>query len=67
MARVATRIGAVARRTLIPLALRGLPYRLISTARAQRNTLLVCGLGGMIAPFIGIKLIDLVLVSLGIN
>jgi K+-transporting ATPase ATPase B chain len=53
--------------TLLPLALRGLPYRLISTARAQRNTLLVCGLGGLIAPFIGIRLIDLVLVSLGIN
>ncbi|MCP4363304.1 MAG: potassium-transporting ATPase subunit KdpB [Chloroflexi bacterium] len=51
---------------LVPLAMRGLPYRLISTTQAQRNLLLVFGLGGVMAPFIGIKIIDLVLVGLGL-
>ena len=49
---------------LIPLALRGVPYRPMSAARLLRNNLLIYGLGGLIAPFIGIKLIDLLLVSL---
>lgn len=46
---------------LIPLALRGVPYRPLSAAELLRNNLLIYGLGGLIAPFIGIKGIDLVL------
>ena len=49
---------------LIPLALRGVPYRPMSAARLLRTNLLIYGLGGLIAPFIGIKLIDLILVAL---
>jgi K+-transporting ATPase ATPase B chain len=49
---------------LIPLALRGVPYRAIGAARLLRNNLLIYGLGGLITPFIGIKLIDLLLVFL---
>lgn len=48
---------------LVPLALRGVKYRAVSAARALSRNLLIYGLGGVIAPFIGIKLIDL-LVSL---
>jgi K+-transporting ATPase ATPase B chain len=46
---------------LIPLALRGVAYRPVGAAALLRRNLLVYGLGGIIAPFIGIKLIDLVL------
>ncbi len=49
---------------LIPLALRGVPYRPVGAARLFRNNLLVYGLGGLIVPFIGIKLIDMILVAL---
>jgi len=49
---------------LIPLALRGVPYRPVSAAQLLRDNLLIYGLGGLIAPFIGIKLIDLLLVAL---
>jgi len=45
---------------LIPLALRGVKYRPASASQILRRNLLVYGLGGVIAPFIGIKLIDLV-------
>jgi len=44
---------------LIPLALRGVAYRPIGAAKVLRRNLLIYGLGGIIAPFIGIKLIDL--------
>jgi potassium-transporting ATPase ATP-binding subunit len=49
---------------LIPLALRGVPYRPIGAARLLTNNLLIYGLGGLIVPFIGIKIIDLILVAL---
>jgi K+-transporting ATPase ATPase B chain len=49
---------------LIPLALRGVKYRPIGAAALLRFNLLVYGLGGVIAPFIGIKIIDLALVAL---
>ena len=49
---------------LIPLALRGVPYRALGAARILRDNLLIYGVGGLIAPFIGIKLIDLLLVAL---
>jgi K+-transporting ATPase ATPase B chain len=49
---------------LIPLALRGVKYRPIGAAALLRFNLLVYGLGGVIAPFVGIKIIDLILVTL---
>ena len=49
---------------LIPLALRGVPYRPVGAAQLLRDNLLVYGVGGLVAPFIGIKLIDLLLVAL---
>ncbi len=49
---------------LIPLALRGVPYRPVGAARLLRDNLLIYGVGGLIAPFIGIKLIDMLLVVL---
>jgi len=49
---------------LIPLALRGVPYRAVGAAQLLRDNLLIYGGGGLIAPFIGIKLIDMVLVAL---
>jgi K+-transporting ATPase ATPase B chain len=51
---------------LIPLALRGVRYRAVGAGRLLRDNLLIYGLGGIIAPFIGIKLIDLILVGLGL-
>jgi potassium-transporting ATPase ATP-binding subunit len=44
---------------LVPLALRGVPYRTLGAAALLRRNLLVYGLGGIVAPFIGIKAIDL--------
>lgn len=49
---------------LIPLALRGIKYRPIGAALLLRRHLLVYGLGGLIVPFVGIKLIDMLLVVL---
>lgn len=51
---------------LIPLALRGVKYRPVPAARLLRDNLLIYGLGGLIIPFIGIKIIDLVLTVLGL-
>jgi K+-transporting ATPase ATPase B chain len=45
---------------LIPLALRGVRYRPASAVRLLRRNLLVYGVGGLVAPFLGIKLLDLV-------
>ena len=49
---------------LIPVALKGVRYRPIGADALLRRNLLVWGLGGVIAPFIGIKLIDVVMVAL---
>jgi K+-transporting ATPase ATPase B chain len=49
---------------LIPLALRGIKYQPIGAARLLSRHLLVYGLGGIVVPFVGIKLIDLLLVAL---
>ena len=49
---------------LIPLALRGVKYRPLGAAANLRRNLLIYGVGGIIAPFLGIKLIDLILVAL---
>jgi K+-transporting ATPase ATPase B chain len=51
---------------LIPLALRGVTYRPIGAAQLLQRNLLIYGVGGLIAPFIGIKLIDLILTALGL-
>lgn len=46
---------------LVPLALRGVKYRAVSANQALARNLAIYGLGGLIAPFIGIKLIDLII------
>jgi K+-transporting ATPase ATPase B chain len=46
---------------LIPLALRGVAYKPIGASALLRRNLLIYGLGGIIVPFIGIKLIDMLL------
>jgi K+-transporting ATPase ATPase B chain len=51
---------------LIPLALKGVKYRALGAAVLLRRNLLVYGLGGIVVPFIGIKLIDLVLTFTGL-
>jgi K+-transporting ATPase ATPase B chain len=52
---------------LIPLALRGVRYRPLGAAALLRRSLLVYGVGGIIAPFAGIKIIDLGLAALGLT
>ena len=52
---------------LIPLALRGVRFRAVPAAALLRYNLLVYGLGGIVVPFAGIKVIDLVLVGLGLT
>jgi K+-transporting ATPase ATPase B chain len=51
---------------LIPLALRGVAYRPMGAAVILRNNLLIYGLGGLIVPFIGIKLIDMIITLLNL-
>ncbi len=51
---------------LLPLALRGVRYRPVGAATVLRQHLVLYGVGGLIVPFIGIKLIDLLLVALGL-
>ena len=46
---------------LIPLALKGVKYRAIGAAALLRRNLLIYGLGGIVLPFVGIKLIDIIL------
>jgi K+-transporting ATPase ATPase B chain len=52
---------------LVPLALRGVRFRAEAAAAVLRRNLLVYGLGGVIVPFVGIKLIDIVVSTLGVN
>jgi potassium-transporting ATPase ATP-binding subunit len=52
---------------LIPLALRGVRYRPVRADALLRRNILIYGVGGIIAPFIGIKLIDMALVVLGLT
>ena len=51
---------------LIPLALKGVAYRTGSAAQLLRRNLLIYGGGGLVAPFVGIKLIDMLLTLLGL-
>jgi K+-transporting ATPase ATPase B chain len=50
---------------LVPLALKGVEYRPVGAERLLRRNLVVYGLGGVLVPFFGLKLIDLLLVALG--
>jgi K+-transporting ATPase ATPase B chain len=51
---------------LIPLALRGVTFRPIGAAALLRRNLLIYGLGGIIAPFVGIKLLDMIVTAIGL-
>ena len=52
---------------LVPLALRGVKFRAVGAAEVLRRNLLIYGLGGLVAPFVGIKLIDIVITALGVS
>jgi K+-transporting ATPase ATPase B chain len=51
---------------LVPLALRGVKYRPLGAEVVLRNNALIYGVGGLIVPFIGIKLIDMIITAMGI-
>ena len=51
---------------LIPLALKGVKYREVPASKMLSKNLLVYGLGGILVPFLAIKLIDVIIVALGI-
>ena len=51
---------------LIPLALRGVRYRAVGASAALVRNLLIYGLGGVLVPFVGIKLIDLIVTAIGL-
>jgi K+-transporting ATPase ATPase B chain len=51
---------------LIPLALRGVKYRPMGAAVLLRNNLLIYGVGGIVIPFVGIKLIDMLITTVGL-
>lgn len=52
---------------LIPVALHGVTYRPMAAGEALRNNIVIYGIGGVIAPFIGIKIIDMLLVLMGVG
>jgi potassium-transporting ATPase ATP-binding subunit len=52
---------------LIPLALRGVRFRAQSASAMLRRNLLIYGVGGLVVPFIGIKLVDVIIVALGVS
>jgi K+-transporting ATPase ATPase B chain len=49
---------------LVPLALRGVSYKAMSAEALLRRNLLIYGVGGIVAPFVGIKVIDIVITTL---
>jgi K+-transporting ATPase ATPase B chain len=51
---------------LIPLSLKGVPYKEISAGKLLKRNILIYGLGGLVAPFIAIKLIDLIITLFGL-
>jgi len=51
---------------LIPLALKGVSYRPQSAARLLARNLVIYGAGGVVVPFVGIKIIDLIVTALGL-
>ena len=52
---------------LVPLALRGVRFRAEAASAVLRRNLLIYGLGGLVAPFIGIKLIDVIVTAAGVK
>ena len=52
---------------LIPLALKGVKYRALGAAAVLRRNLLIYGLGGIVAPFVGIKLVDILITAMGVK
>ena len=60
---MADRMAEVA---LIPLSLKGVKYREVSAGKMLKRNVLIYGLGGIVAPFIAIKLIDMILTFFGI-
>jgi len=52
---------------LIPLALRGVRFRALGAAAVLRRNLLVYGAGGLVAPFVGIKALDVILTAIGVS
>jgi len=51
---------------LIPLALRGVGYRPLGASAVLQRNLLIYGVGGLVAPFVGIKLIDIIVTLIGL-
>jgi K+-transporting ATPase ATPase B chain len=51
---------------LIPLALRGIKYRPLGAAALLRRNLLIYGFGGIVIPFVGIKIIDVIITLFGL-
>jgi K+-transporting ATPase ATPase B chain len=51
---------------LVPLALRGVKYRAVGAGELLRRNLAIYGLGGLVAPFVGIKLIDMAVTAIGL-
>ena len=51
---------------LIPLALKGVKYREVPAGKLLSHNLLIYGLGGLVAPFVFIKLIDMILILFGL-
>jgi K+-transporting ATPase ATPase B chain len=51
---------------LIPLALRGIKYRPLGAAAVLRRNIFIYGVGGVIIPFIGIKIIDVIITAVGL-
>jgi K+-transporting ATPase ATPase B chain len=52
---------------LIPLALKGVRYRPLGAASLLQRSMMIYGVGGVVAPFVGIKLIDLLLSAIGLE
>jgi K+-transporting ATPase ATPase B chain len=49
---------------LVPLALRGVSYKAMSAEALLRRNLVIYGVGGLVAPFVGIKIIDMIITTL---
>ena len=49
---------------LVPLALKGVKYRPIGASKLLQRNLLIYGLGGVVAPFVGIKIVDLIITAI---
>jgi len=51
---------------LIPLALRGVSYKPMAAAQVLQRNLVIYGIGGLIVPFVGIKIIDVIISTIGL-